>query len=110
VCGASRGRGSGYYGAVSETRVKPLRWTGHALQVLVDRQIDWDEAEQTIAAPELLVNDPPLRVVLMRRFFDSRLERQMLLRVVVEETPDEQVVVTVYKTSQIAKYLKRTLP
>jgi hypothetical protein len=34
----------------------------------------------------------------------------MLLRAVVEETPDERVVVTVYKTSQIAKYLKRTLP
>jgi hypothetical protein len=34
----------------------------------------------------------------------------MLVRVVVEETPDERVVVTVYKTSQIAKYLnmKRT--
>jgi hypothetical protein len=34
----------------------------------------------------------------------------MLPRVVVEETPDERVVVTVYKTSQIAKYLNRTLP
>jgi hypothetical protein len=34
----------------------------------------------------------------------------MLVRVVVEETPDERVVVTVYKASQIAKYLnmKRT--
>jgi len=29
----------------------------------------------------------------------------MLVRVVVEETPDERVVITLYKTSQIAKYL-----
>jgi hypothetical protein len=41
--------------------------------------------------------------------FDTHLERQMLLRVVVEETLTERIVVTVYKTSQIAKYL-RILP
>jgi hypothetical protein len=45
----------------------------------------------------------------MRRYFDVRLGREMLLRVVVEETPDERVVITGYKTSQIAKYLKRTV-
>jgi hypothetical protein len=33
----------------------------------------------------------------------------MLLRVVIEETPDKRVVVTAYKTSQIARYLKRTV-
>jgi hypothetical protein len=33
----------------------------------------------------------------------------MLLRVVVEERPDERVVVTVSKTSRIATYLSRTL-
>jgi hypothetical protein len=31
------------------------------------------------------------------------------LRVVAEETPTERVVITVYKTSGVAKYL-RTLP
>jgi hypothetical protein len=30
--------------------------------------------------------------------------------VVVEENPDERVVVAVYKTSRIAKYLKRIVP
>jgi hypothetical protein len=90
--------------------VKPLRWTSHALAALIDRDIDQVVVEQTIAAPELSVIDPPLRAVLMRRYFDIRLGRQMLLRAVVEETPDERVVITVYKTSQIAKYLKRILP
>ena len=46
----------------------------------------------------------------MRLYFDVRLGREMLLRVVVEETPDERAVIAVYKTSQIARYLKRTLP
>ena len=46
----------------------------------------------------------------MRRYVDVRLGRQMLLRVVVEETPDEWVVITAYKTSQLVKYLKRTGP
>jgi hypothetical protein len=90
--------------------VKPLRWTSHASAALVDRNIDRAEVEQTIAAPDLSVVDPPRRVVLMRRYFDVRLRRQMLLRVVVEESSDERVVITVYKTSQIAKYLKRTVP
>ena len=90
--------------------MKPLRWTSHALAALVDRNIARSEVEQTIAAPELSVIDSPGRTVLMRRYFDGRLGRQMLLRVVVEETPNERVVITVYKTSQIAKYLNRTLP
>jgi hypothetical protein len=91
--------------------VKPWRWTSHALAALIDRDIDQVEVEQTLTAPELSVIDPPRRVVLMRRYFDIHLGREMLLRVVVEETPDERVVITVYKTSQIAKYLnlKRTL-
>ena len=90
--------------------MKPLRWTSHALAALVDRDIDWAEVEQTILAPELSVIDPPRRSVLMRQYFDVRLGRQMLLRAVIEETPAERVVITVYKTSQIAKYLKRTVP
>ena len=43
----------------------------------------------------------------MRRYFDTQLQQQMLLCLIVEETPDELVVVTVYRTSQIARYLKR---
>jgi hypothetical protein len=91
-------------------RVKPLRWTSHASAALVDRDIDRAEVEQTIASPESSVIDPPRRVILMRSYADVRLGRQMLRRAVVEESPDERVVVTVlkYKTSQIAKYINRT--
>ena len=90
--------------------MKPLRWTSHALAALVDRDIDRTEVEQTIMSPAHSVVDPSRRAVLMRWYLDVPLGRQMLLRVVVEETPEERVVVTVNKTSQIAKYLNRTLP
>lgn len=85
--------------------VMPLRWTAHALDGLVEREIDPIEVERTLAAPELSVLDPPLRVVLMRRYFDEPLGQAMLLRVVVEETPNERVIVTIDKTSKIEKYL-----
>ena len=60
-----------------------------------------DDAEETVR---------PLRKACMRRYFDSTLQQQMLLRVIVEETPTEIVVVTLYKTSQVAKYMKGNAP
>lgn len=50
--------------------------------------------------------DRPPRRVLMRRYMDPMLGREMLLRVVIEETMAETVIVTVHKTSRIAKHLK----
>jgi hypothetical protein len=46
------------------------------------------------------------RQVYMRRYHDSVLDQEMLLRVIVQETETRRVVVTVYKTSQIKRYLK----
>lgn len=89
--------------------MKPLRRTTHALEALVDLGIDRAEVERTIAAPERSEAEPPRRAVLMRRYLDDRLGREMLLRVVVDETPTERVVVTLYKTSRIERYLTRGL-
>jgi hypothetical protein len=74
---------------------------------LADREISRSEAEKTLAAPEFNVPGQIPRMVLMRRYFDEILQQDMLMRIVVEETLTERVVVTVYKTSQIDKYLKR---
>jgi len=46
----------------------------------------------------------------MRRYFDTRLQQEMLLKVVIEDTETERIVITVYKTSQIENYLKGLLP
>jgi hypothetical protein len=63
-------------------------------------------AELALAEPEYQVPDPPDRLILMRRHDDTILNERMLLRVVVEDAAAELVVVTVYKTSQIQRYLK----
>jgi hypothetical protein len=76
------------------------------MRALQDRQIDVSEVEKTLSAPELVVIDPPLRAILMRRYVAHDLGREMLLRVVVEETSTERVIITVYRTSQIGRYLK----
>jgi hypothetical protein len=90
--------------------VKPSRWTWHALDNLADREIPRPEAEKTLADPEFNVPDQAPRRVLMRRYFDEILNQETLLRLVIEDTPVERVVVTVYKTSQIDKYLRGQKP
>lgn len=89
-------------------RVPPIRWTHHAVKNLTDREIDRTEAEKTLAEPELIAPGQPPRQVLMRRYFDRVLQQEMLLRIVIEDTPSERVVVTVYKTAQLSKYLTGT--
>jgi hypothetical protein len=90
--------------------VKPVRWSSHAIQNLVDREIDRREADGTLDAAEFTLPDRSGRRILMRRYLDGLLQRKMLLRVVVEETTTEIVVVTLYKTSQIDKYIRGLAP
>ncbi len=90
--------------------MKPVRWTPHALVNLADREINRSIAQATLDDPEFAVSDPPDRRILMRRYFDSLLQRDMLLRIIVEEAGDERIVVTIYKTSQIARYVKGLTP
>lgn len=86
--------------------MKPIRWTEHALRNLADRDIDHAEADRTIAQPEFAVPDLLECEIHMRRYFDKVLGQIMLLRVIVESTPREIIVITLYKTSQIERYLR----
>jgi len=90
--------------------VKVIRWSPHALKNLTDREIEREHADQTLAAPEFVASGQPGRKVFMRRYFDTTLQQEMLLRIIVEEKANEIVVVTIYKTSQIGKYLKGLTP
>ena len=86
--------------------MRRTRWTVHALRAMEDRHIEISDVEKTLNAPDMVAIDPPLRAVFMRRYMASDLGRVMLLRVVVEETSTERVIITVYRTSQIDRYLK----
>jgi len=90
--------------------MKPVRWTQHALQNLADREIDHAVADAVLARAEFEIPDPPGRRILMGRYDDLTLRQEMLLRIIVEDAADEMVVVTVYKTSQVQRYLKGLLP
>ena len=90
--------------------MRAIRWTTHALRNLADREIPRDEAERTLALPELIAPGQPGRRVLMRRYLDSVLRQHMLLRIIIEETQEEVIVVTLYKTSQIDRYLRGPTP
>ena len=90
--------------------MKSILWTNHALQNLVDREISRQEAELALLDPEFIVPAQSARQIFMRRYFDTSLQQQMLLRIVVKETSTYLVVITLYKTSQIAKYLRECQP
>lgn len=95
---------------IIRSKMKPVRWTQHALQNMADREIDHAIADAMLAHAEFDIPDPPGRRILMGRYDDLVLQSEMLLRLVVEEAADELVVVTVYKTSQVQRYLKGLLP
>jgi len=77
---------------------------------LADREIPPVEAENTLAEPEFVVPAGASRQFFMRRYFDRRLGREMLVRALVEEAPQERIVITVYITSKIGKYMKEAAP
>ena len=84
--------------------MKPIRWTAHARKKAASREVSMAETEGTIAGPDAIVSGRPPRRIHMRRYFDEVLQAEMLLRVVVEETEAETVVITLYKTSNFNKY------
>ena len=71
---------------------------------LAARDILREEAERTLAVPDRIAEGRPPRFIYQRRYHDALLGEEMLLRVVIEETELERVVVTLYKTSKFTKY------
>jgi hypothetical protein len=86
--------------------VKPIRWTAHAEANLRDREIDRTEAERTIEAPDREIPSRHGRTVRVRRYHDAVLGQPMALCVVVETSPAETAVITLYKSSKLDKYLE----
>lgn len=84
--------------------MKSIRWSAHALYELERRQIDADEADITIREPSEQLAASANRRFHQRRYFDIALQSEMLMRVLLEETEAELVVVTLYKTSKFEKY------
>lgn len=84
---------------------KPIRWTSHAEENLIARSISREEVEETVRNPDREEDARPPRRVASRQYFDEVLKKEMLLRVITEDTADGIQVITLYKTSKITKYL-----
>jgi hypothetical protein len=90
---------------------KAIKWTRHAEAALIERKIERSDVVMTLWDYEFRVPDRlPPNEVLMRRYIDPSLGRPALLRVVILETELEIVIVTVYKTTRMNRYLKDLVP
>ncbi len=85
--------------------MKPVRWTAHAEASLRDREIERSEVERALKAPDRRIAGRGAREMLVRGYDDAVVGQRMALCVVVEEHASETVVVTVYKSSRLGKYL-----
>jgi hypothetical protein len=82
--------------------MKPVRFSNHAREEIVRRDIPIEVVEQVLSSPEQVV---PEHGGLMARQSRVELEgKQYLMRVVVAEQPDVTIVVTAYRTSKIGRY------
>jgi hypothetical protein len=72
--------------------------------MLSKREVEQTEADQTLMNPDDIQPAERSRMIYQRAYFDKALGQEMLLRLVVDETEEERVVVTVYRTSQLDKY------
>lgn len=86
---------------------KSVRWTLHAMRQAAARKLDPQQVLETIQAPELRVVDAATgRTIYTRRVLDGRTNTIVALRVFIEESELEIVVVTVYKSNRVNRYFR----
>ncbi|BBD78291.1 DUF4258 domain-containing protein [Hydrogenophilus thermoluteolus] len=83
----------------------PFRMTDHARFEAARRGITLERIASTIEAPESVVAGAGGRSIYQKRIVFAA--KTYLVRVVVESGHEPPVVVTVYRTSKMEKYLQR---
>jgi hypothetical protein len=79
------------------------RFSQHAQEQMARRGIPVEMVKDVLAAPQQVADDPSGCKVCQSQV-DFGTGNPYLLRVFVDETMDPAIVVTVYRTSKIAKY------
>lgn len=77
-------------------------WTQHARSQAVDRSISGDLVESILSDPDSVSEIRPGRIVAQGPAGDEA--KAYLVRVVVDVDRDPPEIVTVYRTSKLAKY------
>ena len=73
-----------------------------ALKKIKQRKISIEWIEETLKSPEQIVDGYGNRKVRQKKYILE--DKEMLLRVIVDEDKDRFVVITAYLTSQIERY------
>jgi hypothetical protein len=76
----------------------------HARFEMARRRISDEAVREVALLPQQVVSSQKGRRIHQSRLIDPAEEKEMLLRVVVEERRGELLVVTAYKTSKVEKY------
>lgn len=82
----------------------PLIITGHARFEAQRRDIDLDLILSIVEKPQQKIPSIRNRTVFQSKYYDKIVDKDMLLRVIVEPAGAILKVVSVYKTSKIDKY------
>lgn len=84
-----------------------LRFTFHAEEQMLVRELPRDVVLDTIENPQQRVATRTRRLIYQSQYFDPVEQRVMLIRAIVEADGGDLIVISVYKTSKIEKYWLR---
>ena len=81
--------------------------SNHALFEINARQLSEEMVRNVVQNPQQVVKLKEERHVCQNKYYDSSEGREMLLRVICEETTDQLFIITAYRTSKIDKYWEK---
>ena len=79
----------------------------HAQFEIVRRQLSEELVRSVAQNPEQVVNLEKERKVCQSKYYDSAVDREMLLRVICEQRHNLLFVITAYRTSKIDRYWEK---
>ena len=79
-------------------------FTNHARMQMARRHISEAAALEAVEGPQQTIYLSGRRYVHQNRYFDPIEGKEMIIRVFVEPSTDDMIVVSAYRTSQISEY------
>lgn len=89
---------------------KKIQLTEHAKFEIRRRRINEKLIKEIVLNPSQFSELKRGRQICQAKYFDEFVQKEMLLRVITEETPSGIKVITAYKTSKVDKYWKKRGP
>ena len=76
----------------------------HAIFEINRRQIKIEDIEFLLKNPPQKIPSKKNRTIIQGKYYDQKYNKEMLLRIIGEESESSFYVITAYKTSKIDKY------